>query len=43
MDVDSLDWPVLALSALGRDFEVVAPPELADRLRTCGERFARCA
>jgi predicted DNA-binding transcriptional regulator YafY len=43
MDVDSLDWPVLALSALGADFEVVTPPELADRVRECGERFARCA
>jgi predicted DNA-binding transcriptional regulator YafY len=43
METDSLDWPVLALSALESDFEVVSPPELADRLRACGERFARCA
>jgi predicted DNA-binding transcriptional regulator YafY len=43
MDTDSLDWPMLALSTLACDFEVVAPPELGDRLRACGERFARCA
>jgi len=43
MEVDSLDWPVLALSALGADFEVITPPELAERVRECGERFARCA
>ena len=43
MDTDSLDWPVLALSSLECDFEVVGPPELAARLRACAERFARCA
>jgi predicted DNA-binding transcriptional regulator YafY len=43
MDVDSLDWPVLVLSALAVDFEVVEPDELATRLRECGARFARCA
>ena len=43
MDTDSLDWPVLALSSLECEFEVVGPPELAVRLRECAERFARCA
>ena len=43
MDTDSLDWPVLALSSLECDFEVVGPPELAVHLRECAERFARCA
>ncbi|HET6561019.1 MAG TPA: YafY family protein [Marmoricola sp.] len=43
MDVDTLDWPVLLLGSLGADFEVVAPPELVSRLRSVGERFARCA
>jgi predicted DNA-binding transcriptional regulator YafY len=43
IETDSLDWPVLALSALGAEFEVVGPPEFAVYLRDCGERFARCA
>jgi predicted DNA-binding transcriptional regulator YafY len=42
MDVDSLDWPVLLLGSLAADFEVVSPPELVSRLRSVGERFARC-
>jgi predicted DNA-binding transcriptional regulator YafY len=42
-ETDSLDWPVLALSALGAEFEVVGPPEFAAYVRDCGERFARCA
>jgi predicted DNA-binding transcriptional regulator YafY len=43
MDVDTLDWPVLLLGSLAADFEVVTPPELVSRLRSVGERFARCA
>ncbi|MBB4701296.1 helix-turn-helix transcriptional regulator [Sphaerisporangium siamense] len=41
MSVDSLDWPVFALGATGADFEVVHPPELADRCREWGTRFLR--
>jgi predicted DNA-binding transcriptional regulator YafY len=41
MDVDTLDWPVLLLGSLEVDFEVVAPPELAVRLRSVAQRFAR--
>lgn len=41
MDVDTLDWPVLLLGAIDADFEVVAPVELAERVRRVGERFAR--
>jgi predicted DNA-binding transcriptional regulator YafY len=43
IETDSLDWPVLALSALGAEFEVVGPPEFTAHLRGCAERFARCA
>jgi predicted DNA-binding transcriptional regulator YafY len=43
IETDSLDWPVLALSALGAEFEVVGPPEFAAYLRACADRFARCA
>lgn len=43
METDSLDWPVLALSVLDCDFEVVGPPEFSERLRVCADRFARCA
>lgn len=41
MEVDTLDWPVLLLGAIPADFEVVAPPELADRVRDVAERFSR--
>lgn len=40
---DSLDWPTIALGAIGMDFRVISPPELTDRLRDWGERFARAA
>jgi predicted DNA-binding transcriptional regulator YafY len=43
MSVDSLDWPVLVLAALGADFEVVQPPELRDFLRATGELFVRAS
>jgi predicted DNA-binding transcriptional regulator YafY len=43
MTADSLDWPVMALGAVGADFEVVSPPELADRVRDWGRRFSRAA
>jgi predicted DNA-binding transcriptional regulator YafY len=39
MNVDELDWPLLALAAVGAPFEVVAPPEFRDHVRTTGELF----
>jgi predicted DNA-binding transcriptional regulator YafY len=41
MNVDSLDWPAMVLGALGADFTVRAPDELAAHLRRMGERFTR--
>jgi predicted DNA-binding transcriptional regulator YafY len=43
MSVDSLDWPVMVLSAVGAEFEIGDPPELTEHIRTLGARFARCA
>jgi predicted DNA-binding transcriptional regulator YafY len=43
MTVDSLDWPMLALGAVGADFRIVAPPELTDQVREWGARFTRAA
>ncbi|MWA05865.1 WYL domain-containing protein [Actinomadura sp. LD22] len=40
---DSLDWPTVALGALGADFRVLHPPELVDRLRDWADRFHRAA
>jgi predicted DNA-binding transcriptional regulator YafY len=36
---DSLDWAVLLLAAADAPFEVVAPPELGERLAEIGARF----
>jgi predicted DNA-binding transcriptional regulator YafY len=41
MTADSLDWPVMALGAVGADFDVLSPPELADQVRDWGRRFSR--
>jgi predicted DNA-binding transcriptional regulator YafY len=41
MTTDSLDWPVMALGAVGADFDVLSPPELADQVRDWGRRFSR--
>jgi predicted DNA-binding transcriptional regulator YafY len=41
MTADSLDWPTLALGAVGAEFEVVGPPELVDHLREWASRFTR--
>ena len=38
---DNLDWPVIALGMTGADFRVLAPPELAERIRDWGTRFTR--
>lgn len=41
MTSDSLDWPAMALGALGVDFTVRSPPELLDHLRDWARRFSR--
>lgn len=41
MTSDSLDWPTMALGAVGADFEVLCPPELLAHVRDCGHRFNR--
>jgi predicted DNA-binding transcriptional regulator YafY len=41
MTADSLDWPTLALGAIGAEFEVLTPPELAEHIREWGARFTR--
>jgi predicted DNA-binding transcriptional regulator YafY len=43
MTATSLDWALMALGVVGADFEVVAPPELAERVRDWGDRFSRAA
>lgn len=43
MRADSLDWPAMALGALGADFAVRSPPELVDHVREWAHRFARAA
>jgi len=43
MTAESLDWPMLALGAVGAEFEVVHPPELVDQVREWGARFTRAA
>jgi predicted DNA-binding transcriptional regulator YafY len=40
MTADSLDWPTMALGAVGADFQVISPPELLDRVRDWGRRFS---
>ena len=41
MTAESLDWPVMALGAIGAEFEVVSPPALLDHLRERADRFNR--
>lgn len=41
MNADSLDWPAMALGAVGADFEVISPPELREHVRDWGARFSR--
>lgn len=43
MTADSLDWPLMALGAIGAPFRVVEPPELLDQLADWGGRFSRAA
>jgi predicted DNA-binding transcriptional regulator YafY len=40
-NVDNLDWPVFALGGAGADFQVLSPPELAERIADWGARFTR--
>lgn len=40
MTTDSLDWPIMALGAVGAGFQVVSPPELLDRVHDWGRRFS---
>jgi predicted DNA-binding transcriptional regulator YafY len=41
MNTDDLSWPVMLLGVLGADFDVEAPPELRDHIRTTGELLLR--
>lgn len=41
MTTDSLDWPALALGALGAEFRVLEPAELVGQLRDWAARFDR--
>jgi predicted DNA-binding transcriptional regulator YafY len=41
MTVDQLEWPMLLLGSLGAEFEVIAPPELLDRVRDWARRFSQ--
>jgi predicted DNA-binding transcriptional regulator YafY len=41
MTADSLDWPTMALGALGADFHVIDPPELLEQIHNWGARFNR--
>ncbi|SFQ49919.1 Predicted DNA-binding transcriptional regulator YafY, contains an HTH and WYL domains [Amycolatopsis arida] len=41
MTVESLEWAIIALGVIEADFHVLDPPELLDRVRDWGVRFAR--
>jgi predicted DNA-binding transcriptional regulator YafY len=43
MTADSLDWPVMALGAVGAGFQVISPPELLDRVHDWGRRFSQAS
>jgi predicted DNA-binding transcriptional regulator YafY len=43
MQVDSFDWPAMVLGAVGADFAIQRPPELARHLAHIGRRFARAS
>jgi predicted DNA-binding transcriptional regulator YafY len=43
MGVENLDWSALALGTVGAEFEVLAPPELVERIREWGSRFTRAS
>jgi predicted DNA-binding transcriptional regulator YafY len=39
MNTDQLDWPAVALAAVGAEFEIVGPSEFRDYVRRTGELF----
>lgn len=41
MTADSLDWPTMALGAVGAEFDVISPPELLHRVHDWGRRFSQ--
>ncbi|MFC5993905.1 helix-turn-helix transcriptional regulator [Pseudonocardia hispaniensis] len=41
MSAETLEWPMMALGALGAEFEVRSPPELTELVREWGARFTR--
>jgi predicted DNA-binding transcriptional regulator YafY len=43
MTAESLDWPMMALSAIGAEFEVVSPHALIQHLRERADLFGRAA
>jgi predicted DNA-binding transcriptional regulator YafY len=43
MTADSLDWPAMALGAVGAGFQVISPPELLDRVHDWGRRFTQAS
>ncbi|MFC7493166.1 MULTISPECIES: helix-turn-helix transcriptional regulator [unclassified Nocardioides] len=43
MPSDRLDWPLMVLAHLDREFTVEGPPELAAAVARAGERFGRAA
>jgi predicted DNA-binding transcriptional regulator YafY len=43
MTPDTLEWAVIALGVTGADFQVLSPPELAERVADWGARFSRAA
>ncbi len=43
MTPDNLDWPVIALGVTGANFQVLSPPELAERVAEWGDRFSRAS
>lgn len=43
MSADSLDWPTMALGAVGADFQVISPPELLDQVHDWSRRFSRAS
>jgi predicted DNA-binding transcriptional regulator YafY len=42
-NAENLDWAVIALGVTGADFQVLSPPELAERIADWGARFSRAA
>jgi len=42
-NAENLDWAVIALGVTGANFQVLSPPELAERIADWGARFSRAA